>query len=85
MSRNNERSHSKKSIDSAVLAAIITVVGGICIALIPTLSNILNPQPAATPFPPTWTPIPTSTIADTPVPTTTVPVGNPSSVVGQMK
>lgn len=79
MSRDNETSRSKKSIDSSILAAIITVVGGICIALIPTLSNMLNPQPTPTPFPPTWTPVPTSTIADTPVPTTTVPVGDPSS------
>lgn len=78
MSRDNERSQSKKSIDSAILAAIITVVGGIFIALIPTLLNMWSPQPTPLPVP-TWTPIPTSTITDTPDPTDTVPPGDPTS------
>lgn len=61
------------------MAAIITVSGGIIIALINVLSNRATPQPpAATAFP-TWTNVPTATIVDTPVPTDAVPVGEPTS------
>ena len=78
MSRDNERSQSKKSIDSSILAAIITVVGGICIALLPTALNMLTPR--LTPIPPTdVVSISTSTAAPTPVPTHTVPVGESTS------
>ncbi len=69
---------NKKSMDPAVLAAIITVAGGIIITLITTFAN----RPARLPDPtavPTWTVVPTSTIADTPVPTDTVAVGEPTS------
>ena len=78
MSRDTEASRSKKSIDSAILAAIITVVGGICIALLPTALNILTPKLTRTPIPPTEV-VSTSTTAPTPVPTTTVPVGEATS------
>jgi hypothetical protein len=68
-----------KKMDPAVLAAIITVVGGIIITLITTFANRPAPvPPTATPFP-TWTDVPTATITSTPVPTDTVPVGEPSS------
>jgi hypothetical protein len=71
---------NKKSMDPAVLAAIITVVGGIVVALITVLGNKLpsSVPPTATPFP-TWTDMPTATITLTPVPTDTVPAGEPSS------
>src|SRR6266498_4361841 len=72
-------SGDNKKIDPAVLAAIITVVGGIIITLITTLANRPARQlPTATP-PPTWTNVPTATITDTPVPTSTVPAGEPTS------
>ncbi len=69
---------TKKSIDPAVLAAIITVTGGIIVTLITTFAN----RPAARPDPtivPTWTTVPTATMADTPIPTDTVAVGEPTS------
>jgi hypothetical protein len=73
-------SGEKKSMDSAVLAAIITVTGGIIVALITTFANRLpaskQTEPSAVP---TWTQVPTSTIANTPVPTDTVPAGEPTS------
>jgi hypothetical protein len=68
----------KKGLDPAVLAAIITVAGGIIITLITTFSNRSSAQSAPTPFP-TWTTVPTSTMADTPVPTDTVAAGEPTS------
>ena len=70
---------NKKSIDPAVLAAIITVVGGIIVTLITTFANRpASVPPKVTPFP-TWTDVPTATITFTPVPTDTVPAGQPSS------
>jgi hypothetical protein len=68
---------NKKSIDSAVLAAIITVSGGIIVALITTFANRPTPlQP--TPIPPTAV-VYTETVAPTVIPTDTVPAGDPSS------
>ena len=67
----------KKSIDPAVLAAIITVAGGIIITLISTFGNKLSFS-SPTPFP-TWTIVPTATITGTPVPTDTVAAGEPTS------
>jgi hypothetical protein len=78
MSRDNEASRSKKSVDSAILAAIITVVGGICIALLPTALNILTPRLTPTSIPPTEI-VSTSTTVPTPVPTTTVAAGEATS------
>jgi hypothetical protein len=68
----------KKSMDPAVLAAIITVAGGIIITVITTFAN----RPSSSPVPtaaPTWTTVPTATIVDTAVPTDTVAVGEPTS------
>ena len=69
-------SGEKKSIDPAVLAAVITVVGGIVVTLITTFANRSAAQPTSPP-PPTTNP--TSVIVNTPVPTDTVPVGEPTS------
>ncbi len=68
----------KKSLDPAVLAAIITVAGGIIVTIITTYKPALPQQPTTTPFP-TWTNVPTATIADTPRPTDTVPAGDATS------
>lgn len=69
-------SKEKKTLDSTVLAALIGVAGTIIVTLITVFAN----RPAAQPTPfPTWTPPPTATIADTPVPTHTVPAGEPTS------
>lgn len=68
----------KKPLDSAVLAAIITVTGGIIVTLITTFANRASPQAVPTSFP-TWTNVPTATITNTPVPTHTVPAGEPTS------
>ncbi len=78
MSRDNEASRSKKSVDSAILAAIITVVGGICIALLPTALNLLTPRLTPTLIPPTEV-VSTSTAVPTPAPTDTVPPGESTS------
>lgn len=71
-------SGEKKSLDPAVLAAIITVTGGIIVTLITTFANRPSSQPAPTSVP-TWTSVPTATITRTPVPTDTVPAGEPTS------
>lgn len=70
--------YKKKSLDPAVLAAIITVAGGIIVTLITTYKPALPQQPTATLFP-TWTNVPTATITDTPKPTDTVPAGDATS------
>jgi len=66
----------KPRIDSAIIAALIGVCGTVAVTLISLFANRIAPQP--TPFP-TWTTIPTSTIANTPVPTDAVPAGEPTS------
>ena len=72
-------SGEKKSIDPAVLAAIITVAGGIIVTLITTFANRPSAQPPAPTAVSTWTGVPTATIVNTAVPTDTVPAGEPSS------
>lgn len=72
-------SGEKKSMDSAVLAAIITVAGGIIVTLITTFANRPSPQPPVPTVVSTWTNVPTATITNTPVPTDTVPAGEPTS------
>lgn len=72
MSANN-----KKSIDPAVLAAIITVAGGIIVTLISTFGSKL-PVAEPTPIPPTAV-IYTDTVAPTVAPTDTVPAGDATS------
>jgi hypothetical protein len=68
-------SGDSKKIDPAVLAAVITVVGGIVVTLITTFANRPAPQPTLPPP----TAVATTAIPDTPVPTDTVPVGEPTS------
>lgn len=68
----------KKSLDPAVLAAIITVAGGIIVTLITTFGNRPSSRPDPTAVP-TWTTVPTSTMVDTAVPTDTVVAGEATS------
>src|SRR5215212_1435086 len=69
-------SKEKRSMDTNIIAALIGVSGTIIVTLITLYANRPAPQP--TPFP-TWTPPATSTVADTPVPTDTVPAGESTS------
>jgi hypothetical protein len=74
-------SNNKRSIDPAIIAAIIGVTGTICVAIITLFANRIVPpplQPTLTPLP-TWTDTPPATITNTPVPTDTVPVGESTS------
>jgi hypothetical protein len=92
-------STNKRLIDPAIVAALIGVMGTICVTVITLSYNRIvppqtpAPQPSAlqpsTPQPttlesspsplPTWTVSPTATLTETPVPTDTVPAGEPSS------
>jgi hypothetical protein len=80
-------STNKRSVDPAIIAALIGVMGTICVTIISLYASRIfapNPPPQQTPFPtwtilPTWTIPATSTITNTPVPTDTVPVGDPTS------
>src|ERR1044071_1875060 len=79
----NDMSTNKRSIDPAIIAALIGVMGTVCVTAVTLYVNYFGPRP---PSPtaivqPTWTvAVPaTATIANTPVPTDTVPVGEPSS------
>lgn len=72
-------SGEKKSLDPAVMAAIITVSGGIIIALINVLSNRVPSSPPPASQAPTTVIVSTATQVDTPVPTDTVPAGEPTS------
>src|SRR5215207_4884046 len=76
-------STNKRSVDSTIIAALIGVMGTICVTLITLYATRIAPQPQATPFQPsplpTWTIPPAATITNTPVPTDTVPAGNPTS------
>jgi len=77
MSTNNRR------IDPAIIAALIGVMGTVCITVITLFANNFiqrpeTPQPTV-PIEPTWTVPPTATITNTPVPTDTVPAGDPTS------
>lgn len=77
MSTNNRR------IDPAIMAALIGVMGTVCVAIITLFANNFIPRPETpqptVPVQPTWTIPPTATITNTPVPTDTVPAGNPTS------
>ena len=72
---------TNKRIDPAIIAAIIGVMGTVCVTLITLYATNFAPRPGqpTVPVQPTWTVAPTSTIANTPEPTTTVPVGDPTS------
>ncbi|HEX9331024.1 MAG TPA: hypothetical protein VF896_03975, partial [Anaerolineales bacterium] len=65
-------------MDPSIIAALIGVIGTITVTLITVYANRPAPQPPTT-LPVTWTIPPTATIANTPVPTDTVPAGEPSS------
>jgi hypothetical protein len=87
MSNNNRR------IDSTIIAAVIGVMGTLCVTVISLYANYFAPrlQPTAVGQPTdpalqvTWTAPatstipPTTTITNTPVPTDTVPAGDPTS------
>ncbi len=68
---------NKKSLDPTVLAAIITVVGGIITTVIIALANRTGSQPA-TSVPPTEI-LHAATVQPSPIPTSTVPTGEPTS------
>lgn len=88
-------SNNKRLIDPAIVAAVIGVLGTLCVTLITLYVNMVFPR--ATPVPtiiqpsqaftlepsaspqPTWTVSPTVTLTETPVPTDTVPAGEPTS------
>lgn len=78
-------SKNKRLIDPAIIAAIIGVMGTLCVTLISLYANRVLPQ--TTPAPTsaqaspqaTWTEPPPATITNTAVPTDTVPAGEPTS------
>ena len=74
---------TNKRIDPAIIAAVIGVMGTVCVTVITLLANnfVSGPQPQATdPIqPPIWTVSPTPTITNTPAPTDTVAPGDPTS------
>jgi hypothetical protein len=72
---------TNKRLDPTIIAALIGVVGTLCVTVITLYANRLLPQaqPQPTPVLPTWTVPATSTITNTPVPTDTVPAGDPTS------
>jgi hypothetical protein len=80
-------STNKRSIDPAIIAAIIGVLGTLCVTIITLSASRLLPtpqpsQPAPATQPPpveTWTPTATLANTETPAPTDTVPAGNPTS------
>lgn len=73
----------KSRIDPTIIAALIGVCGTVLVTLITLVLPRLTPATPAPPTFPNWTDtavsISTSTIAPTPVPTDTVPVGDPTS------
>src|SRR5574339_256876 len=79
-------STNKRGIDPTIIAAVIGVIGTLCVTLITLYANRMLPQ-TPPPLPseiqpsplPTWTLSPTATITNTPEPTDTVPAGNPTS------
>ena len=77
----NDMSNNKRSIDPSIIAALIGVLGTVCVTAVTLYVNYFAPQrqPQPTNVLPTWTTPPTATIANTPVPTDTVAVGEPTS------
>ena len=71
---------TNRRIDPTIIAAVIGVLGTLCVTLITLFANRLLPDNVPpTPMVPTWTIEPTSTITHTPVPTDTVPAGDATS------
>jgi hypothetical protein len=76
-------SNNKRLIDPAIIAAIIGVMGTLCVTIITLYANRIafppqTPSPQPSPLA-TWTLTAPPTITNTPVPTDTVPVGEPTS------
>ena len=79
MSNNN-----KRLVDSSIIAALIGVMGTVCVTAVTVYFSYFAPQrqgpePTANVVLPTWTVPATATIVNTPVPTDTVEVGDPTS------
>ena len=84
-------SNTKRGIDPTIIAAVIGVMGTLCITLITLFANRIVPSLPGTatipPLPsevqsspqPTWTVSPLPTNTETPAPTDTVPAGDPTS------
>jgi hypothetical protein len=74
---------TNRRVDPAIIAALIGVMGTVCVTVISLIANniVSRPQPQATDpvQPPIWTVSPTATITNTPAPTDTVPPGDPTS------
>ena len=73
---------TNKRIDSTIVAALIGVMGTVCVTAVTLYVNYFGPgsQPQPTDVvQPTWTTPPLATVANTPVPTDTVPAGDPTS------
>ena len=74
---------TNRRVDPAIIAALIGVMGTVCVTVITLLANnfVNRPQPQATdPVQgPIWTVAPSATITNTPAPTDTVPPGDPTS------
>lgn len=73
---------NNRRIDPAIIAALIGVMGTVCVTIITLLAPnfVQRPQQQATePVQPTWTVPPTVTITNTPVPTDTTAPGEPTS------
>ena len=82
---------TNRRIDPAIIAALIGVIGTICVTIITLFANRVVPltpvSQTAPPLPsevlsspqPTWTLSPVPTITETPAPTDTVPAGDPTS------
>jgi hypothetical protein len=77
-------STNKRGLDPAIIAALIGVMGTICVTIITLYATRIVPpaqptQPPPTVIESTQTATFTATITDTPVPTDTVPAGEPTS------
>jgi len=74
-------SKEKRSIDPAIIAALIGVMGTVCVTAVTLYFNNFapRPQPPTAIAQPSWTPSLAPTITNTPVPTDTVAVGQPTS------
>lgn len=73
---------TNKRVDSTIIAAIIGVMGTLCVTIITLYATNFAPRPQpqfTEPVQPTWTMPATATITSTPEPTHTVPVGDPTS------
>ena len=70
-----------KRIDPTIIAALIGVMGTVCVTAVTLYVNNFAPQPppATAPAQPTWTSPPTATVTNTPAPTDTVPAGDATS------